>query len=107
MTHTQMMGDRRGLNPHLLFHREACTNQYTTATIRCVCVCVCVGSPSWNRTNITGFKGRLTATDRGRNADATNEVRSSSAPFGLRATGGAIWNRTDNELTAARGICRS
>ena len=25
MTHTQLLGDRRGLNPHLLVHSEACT----------------------------------------------------------------------------------
>ena len=79
-------------------------NHYTTITIR--------RSPSWNRTSVTGFKGRLTATDRGtrecgnvdRKVDVTNEVRGSKAPFGLAPQGGAMWSRTDNELTAAHDV---
>ena len=35
------------------------------------------GSPSWNRTNITGFKGRLTTFDRGM-PDALSELRESN-----------------------------
>jgi hypothetical protein len=52
-------GDRRGLNPHLLVHSEACTPVHHGHHARRA------SSPSWNRTSVTGFKGRLTATDRG------------------------------------------
>src|SRR5689334_11741962 len=56
-----MSGDRRGLNPHLLVHSEACTPVHHGHR---------ASSPSWSRTNITGFKGRFTTVDRGMNCDA-------------------------------------